>query len=178
MGRLVAEHRGFCSQLQCFVWWIYRFVCPYLFLSTRANAHPINYKLRITPAGLLSLWWSYNGGDYQPILVDRDIIATNGALPNSFRFGFSGSTGAYTNYHDITCFKAAPAAISDNSAAVNLPEAEYKTEAQIYVTTYSPVNWWSSLTSQNIAYNPSTGVIAVTLTRDTDSRRARSCGCA
>ena len=129
--------------------------------ASRTQARPINYKLRITPAGILSLWWSYNGGDYQPILVDRNIIATNGPLPSSFRFGFVGSTGGSTNYHDITCFKATPAAISDNSAAVNLPEAEYKTEAQIYVTTYSPVNWWSSLTSQNIAYNTSTGVVAV-----------------
>ncbi len=130
-------------------------------VGSRTQARPINYKLRITPSGLLSLWWSYNGGDYQPILVDRDIIATNGPLPSSFRFGFVGSTGGSTNYHDITCFKAAPAAISDNSAAVNLPEAEYETEAQIYITTYSPVNWWSSLTSQNIAYNTATGIVAV-----------------
>ena len=129
--------------------------------ATRANTWPISYKLRITPAGLLSLWWSYNGGTYQPILLDRDIIATNGPLPSSFRFGFSGSTGGSTNNHEITCFKAAPASKSDNSAAISLPDGEYKTDSQIYVSIYNPNNWWSSLVSQNMVYHATTGTITI-----------------
>lgn len=136
--------------------------------TTRTNARPINYKLRITQAGLLSLWWSYNGGTYQPILVDQDIVSTNGPLPDSFRFGFTGSTGAATNNHDITCFKAAPASRSDNSSAISLPNGEYKTGAQIYTTLYSPNNWWSQLTSNNLVYQ-SSGLIAVDPTANWDA---------
>ena len=130
-------------------------------VHARRLAKPISWRLRITPGGLLSLWWSYNGGSYQPILIDKDIVATNGPLPSSFRFGFVGSTGQYTNNHEITCFKAVPATSSDNSASVSLPEGEYKTGAQVYLTTYNPNNWWSSLTSQNMAFSTQTGEITI-----------------
>lgn len=136
--------------------------------TVRANARPINYKLRITQAGLLSLWWSYNGGVYQPILVDRDIISTNGTLPASFRFGFTGATGGSTNNHEITCFKAAPASRSENSSSISLPNGKYQTGAQIYTTLYSSNNWWSQLTSNNLVYQ-STGLIAVNPTANWDA---------
>lgn len=136
--------------------------------STRATARPINYKLRITQAGLLSLWWSYNGGVYQPILIDRDIITTNGPLPASFRFGFTGATGGSTNNHEITCFKAAPALRSDNSSSIGLPDGKYQTGAQIYTTLYSSNNWWSQLTSNNLVYK-SDGLIAVNPTANWDA---------
>ncbi len=129
--------------------------------TIRANARPISYKLRITPKGLLSLWWSYNGGVYQPILLDRNIIATNGPLPEKFRFGFVASTGGSTNNHELVCFKAAPASKSDNSAAISLPDGEYKTDSQIYISIYNPNNWWSSLVSQNMLYHETLGTITI-----------------
>lgn len=120
--------------------------------KVRNKAIPINYRLKITTGGLLSLWWSYNGGVYQPMLTDQDIVKSNGPLPKTFRFGFSSATGSATNNHEITCFKAAPVILSGNSAAIGLPTGEYRTGAQIYTTLYSSNNWWAQLTSNNLAY--------------------------
>lgn len=127
----------------------------------RSEARPINYRLKITRDGMLSLWWAYDGGDFQPILVDRKITEQNGELPKRFRFGFVGSTGGSTNNHDITCFSAAPAAISDNSAAVGTPDEELRTGSQIYISTHNPDYWWSSLTSRNLTYNKQTDKVDV-----------------
>ena len=61
--------------------------------QTRGAAQPITYALKITQDGILSLNISYNGGNYQPVITKQSITASNGALPASFRFGFTGSTG-------------------------------------------------------------------------------------
>ncbi|MCL2830210.1 MAG: PilC/PilY family type IV pilus protein [Betaproteobacteria bacterium] len=129
--------------------------------KTRDRATPINYKLRITKGGLLSLWWSYNGGIYQPVLIDKNISSANGPMPDSFRFGFSSSTGDYNNIHEITCFKAAPASHSEGSAAISLPNNEYKTGAQIYISMYNPGNWSSQLMANNLVYQKATGKVSV-----------------
>ncbi|HET8705210.1 MAG TPA: hypothetical protein VFM46_02815, partial [Pseudomonadales bacterium] len=42
---------------------------------TRSSAIPISYKLNITQDGLLSLAYSYNGGNYLPVISNQSITA-------------------------------------------------------------------------------------------------------
>ncbi|WP_434778097.1 pilus assembly protein [Neisseria sp. Ec49-e6-T10] len=134
--------------------------------TVRSSAFPINYKLKITPDGLLSLWWSYNGGTYQPILVDKDIISTNGPLPGSFRFGFAGSTGAYTNIHEVTCFKAAPASKTVGSSSVSLPDAEFRTDSQIFSAFYNSNKWTGQVTAHTLYFQNDSFVVPTQATWD------------
>lgn len=119
-------------------------------VSSRTAAVPILYKIRITPDGKASVWISYNGGEFQPIMKDFDIIAGNAPLPDSFRFGFMGSTGGSMNNHEVMCFKAAPATQSEGSADVNLPDAKLVSGAQVYLSFFNKVHWYGNLTAQNI----------------------------
>ena len=64
---------------------------------SRDQSVPMLYKIRITPNGKASVWISYNGGEFQPVMTDFDIVAANGPLPKSFRFGFMGATGGAHN---------------------------------------------------------------------------------
>ena len=110
--------------------------------TTRAGAIPINYRLRITEEGLLSFWWSYNGGQYVPLLSDKDIIASQGAVPASFRFAFAGATGGSTNVHEVTCFKAQPASLSVGTSPSNTPDGSFRTDTQIFSSFFNS-NYWS-----------------------------------
>jgi type IV pilus assembly protein PilY1 len=112
---------------------------------------PITYNLTITTAGLLSLSYSYAGGNYQPVISGQDITAANGALPTQVRFGFAGSTGGSRNVHEIMCFQAQPQTSASSSAGLNQKQtAKVQTGTQVYFAFYNPNNWTGSLTSQNL----------------------------
>jgi type IV pilus assembly protein PilY1 len=112
---------------------------------------PITYNLTITPAGLLSLSYSYNGGVYQPVISGQDITTSNGPLPNNVRFGFAGSTGGGTNVHEIMCFEAQPTGQTSSSAGVNQKQsAKVQVGTQVYFAYYNSNNWPGSLTSQSL----------------------------
>ena len=128
---------------------------------TITAATPISYKITLTPAGLLSLSYSYNNGAYVTALNQQSISATNGPMPTAFLFGFGASTGGGSNYHDITCFQAGPANQSSSSASVNVQQTgELQTNTQVYLAFYSPDNWWGRLTAQQIEVG-STGTVSV-----------------
>ena len=137
---------------------------------TRGAATPITYDLKITPAGLLSLAYSYNGGAAQTVIAGQQITASNGALPASFRFGFAGSTGGDTNIHEILCFKATPFEQSASSAGLNQQQAaQVQTSTQVYLAFYDPANWSGSLTSQNVLYNSSTQTVSISSVANWDA---------
>jgi type IV pilus assembly protein PilY1 len=110
---------------------------------------PITYNLSITTGGLLSLSYSYNGGNFAPIITGQDITTSNGALPNSVRFGFAGSTGGSRNVHEIMCFQATPQNSASSSAGLNQKQtAKVQTGTQVYFAYYNANNWTGDLTSQ------------------------------
>jgi type IV pilus assembly protein PilY1 len=110
---------------------------------------PITYNLTITTAGLLSMSYSYNGGNFQPVITGQDITAANGTLPASVRFGFAGSTGGSRNVHEIMCFQAQPQSAASSSAGLNQKQAaKVQTGTQVYFAFYNPNNWPGSMTSQ------------------------------
>jgi len=109
---------------------------------SRTAATPIQYNLKITQNGLLSLAYSLNGGAYQPVISGQSIAASNGSLPASLYFGFSGSTGGSTNIHEILCFKAAPPEQSSSSASVNEKQTtEVLATSQAFFSFYDPNDW-------------------------------------
>ncbi len=66
-------------------------------------------QIDLTPAGLLSLKIDLNNdGDFldnnetPAALQNYNVVDNNGALPSTFKFGFSASTGGSTNIHEIT----------------------------------------------------------------------------
>ncbi len=66
-------------------------------------------QIDLTPAGLLSVKIDLNNdGDFADAneapaaLQNYNVVASNGALPSTFKFGFSASTGGSTNVHEIT----------------------------------------------------------------------------
>ncbi|BDI15034.1 hypothetical protein ANSO36C_08360 [Nostoc cf. commune SO-36] len=76
--------------------------------NSRSNAQK-KVQIDLTPAGLLSLKIDLNNdGDFldnnetPAALKNYNVVATNGALPSTFKFGFSASTGSQTNIHEIT----------------------------------------------------------------------------
>ena len=117
---------------------------------TRADATPIDYVLKITPDGLLSLSYAINGGALTEVLANQSITSNNGSLPSSLLFGFAGSTGGSDNVHEILCFTAGPAQQSAASATVNLPQNELTTNSQVYIPSYHTANWWGELTANNL----------------------------
>lgn len=138
--------------------------------TTRANATPISYKLQITQDGLLSLWYSYNGGNYTPVLTNQSIAASNGTMPNNFLFGFGGSTGGSDNVHEITCFQATPANLSASSAGINTQQTgQVQTGTQVYLAYYHPNNWWGQLDSQYLLYNTTTNTVSISSTANWDA---------
>ncbi|MDE2349127.1 MAG: pilus assembly protein PilY [Gammaproteobacteria bacterium] len=116
---------------------------------------PITYNLTITPAGLLSLAYSYNGGAFQPIITGQDITQYNtGPIPQDVRFGFTGSTGGLDDVHEVMCFQASPQNASQSSAGLNQKQtAKVQTGTQVYFAFYNASNWTGSLTSQYL-YTP------------------------
>ena len=110
---------------------------------------PITYNLSITSGGLLSLSYSFNGGNFQPVITGQDITTANGSLPASVRFGFAGSTGGSRNVHEIMCFQAQPQNTASSSAGLNQKQtAKVQTGTQVYFAYYNPNNWTGDLTSQ------------------------------
>ena len=131
-------------------------------MPLRGNATPITYGLSITQDGLLSLSYSVNGGSAQNVLTNQSITASNGALPPSFRFGFSAGTGGASNVHEITCFKAAPIQAAASSAGINIQQsAKVQVGTQVYLAYYHPVNWWGQLTAQNLVENATTSTVSI-----------------
>ncbi|QAU24265.1 hypothetical protein EO087_09910 [Dyella sp. M7H15-1] len=136
---------------------------------TRSAAIPIAYKLQITQTGLLSLWYSYNGGNYVPVLTSQDISSSNGTMPANFLLGFGASTGGSQNVHEITCFQATPANLSASSAGINTQQTgEVQTGTQVYLAYYHPNNWWGELNSQNLVVN-SSGTVSISSTANWDA---------
>jgi len=120
--------------------------------TTRAQAIPITYNLKVTTGGLLSLAYSYNGGALQNVITAQDITAGGTVpIPSNVRFGFAGSTGGSRNIHEIMCFEATPANVSQSSAGLNQKQtAKVQTGTQVYFAYYNPVTLAGSLTSQYV----------------------------
>ena len=122
--------------------------------TSRSAAVPISYKLQITQNGLLSLWYSWNSGNYVAVLTNQSIAASNGTMPGSFLFGFGGSTGGSDNVHEITCFQATPATQAASSVGINVQQtSQVDTGTQIYVAYYHTNNWWGQLQAIEVLAN-------------------------
>jgi type IV pilus assembly protein PilY1 len=135
--------------------------------ATRGAAQPITYALKITQNGILSLNISYNGGNYQPVITKQDITASNGALPPSFRFGFTGSTGGSRNVHEILCFQAAPSDVAGTSVGVNQQEAsKIASGTQAYLAFYFPGDNTGRLTANDLLFDGTNITIATTANWD------------
>jgi type IV pilus assembly protein PilY1 len=140
--------------------------------TTRLDAVPISYNLKVTQDGLLSLSYSYNGGATQSVITGKDISASNGTMPGSFRFGFAGSTGGSTNIHEILCFKATPAQSSNGSGSINVyqnPTFKNGT-TQLFLAYYFPSDWTGALTAQTIGFDSNTNSLVVNTTPQWDAR--------
>jgi type IV pilus assembly protein PilY1 len=133
----------------------------------RNAAVPITYNLKITPAGLLSLSYSYNGGANQSVITNVDITQKDpmsgtpaNPLPASVRFGFAGSTGGSRNVHEIMCFQATPSNTSASSAGLNQKQtAKVQTGTQVYFAFYNPQTLAGSVTSQYLAADVNNNLI-------------------
>lgn len=136
--------------------------------TTRTNAWPITYKLLLTPAGYLTFMYSYNGGTYQPVLTNQSISASNGAVPASFRFGFSASTGGSNNVHEITCFQAQPIQSASSVGANTIQSGQVKIGTQIYLAYYNSNNWWGALVADPLVVNTS-GVLSASTAANWDA---------
>ena len=133
----------------------------YTTASTRPTAKPVTYQLKITEAGLLSLKYSYNGGAYQSVLSNQSITASNGPLPATLRFGFTGATGGLNNIHEISCFRAEPATESSSSAGVTGQKTgEVKQGTQVLSAYYKPSNWTGTVLARDIVVDAITGIPA------------------
>ena len=118
---------------------------------SRQDATPITYHLKITQNGLLSLWYSYDGGSWIGVLENQSISASNGPLPPLLRFGFAGSTGGDTNIHELLCFKATPATQALTSSTVNQQESSrVQNGTQEYFSYYDPSDWTGDLAAYNL----------------------------
>jgi type IV pilus assembly protein PilY1 len=138
--------------------------------ATRGAAQPITYALKITQNGILSLNISYNGGNYIPVITKQDITAANGALPASFRFGFTGSTGGSRNVHEILCFQAAPSSVSGTSVGVNEQEAtKIASGTQAYLAFYYPTDSTGRLTANDLVYSAATQTIGINAVSNWDA---------
>ncbi len=124
--------------------------------TTRSQAVPITYKLKITSAGKLSFAYSYNQGAYKAVITGQDITSLTGSstLPANFRFGFAGSDGGSNNVHEILCFQATPSDQSNSSAGIDERQsARIQSGTQVYFAFYNPNNWSGSLTSYGLSWN-------------------------
>lgn len=136
----------------------------------RGAAVPITYTLDLSQDGDLDFSYSINGGTSQPVLVGRRITESNGPLPASFRFGFSGSTGGGSNVHEITCFKAAPWDRANTSAGTDVqPTARVRAGSQLYLVLNHPLNWWGQLTAHDLLEDPATDTLSIRSTANWDA---------
>jgi type IV pilus assembly protein PilY1 len=136
--------------------------------TTRSQATPILYNLKVTQNGLLSLSYS-TGGAFSFIIQNQSITTANGPLPATFRFGFAGSTGGSTNIHEIMCFKAASAVTSGSSASVNqVQAAKVEAGAQAFFAFFNPNDWTGTITANNLI--DTAGVITVSSQANWDAQ--------
>jgi type IV pilus assembly protein PilY1 len=130
--------------------------------TTRSAATPITYNLKITQNGILSLYISYGGGSYLPVITGQSITALGAAEPSSFRFGFTGSTGGSRNIHEILCFQATPADVAGTSVGVNEQEAtKVASGTQAYLAYYYPSNSTGRLTASDLLFNAATQTLSI-----------------
>jgi type IV pilus assembly protein PilY1 len=115
--------------------------------ATRSGAWPVTYKLKLSPGGMLTFLYSYNGGAFQQVLSNYPITLNNGPLPATYRFGFAGSTGGYYNIHEITCFLAQPTQSSAGAGANTVQAGQVKTGTQVYLASYNTASWTGTLVS-------------------------------
>ncbi len=136
--------------------------------STRTTANTILYNLKITPSGLLSLSYSFNGAAYQSIIKNQSITTSNGALPSTVRYGFAGSTGGSSNVHEIMCFKSQPVNQSQSSVGVNQRQsAEIQpTGSFAYFSFYDTLDWTGRVTANALGLVNGTLVVNQTPTWD------------
>lgn len=130
------------------------------------RAWPVTYKLIITPGGLLTYMYSYDGGAYQTVLTNFPITQGNGPLPNNFSFGFAASTGGSYNVHEITCFAAQPLQSSSSASANTVQAGNLQTNTQIYLASYNNNTWSGSVTATGISQGAGGLVIAANATWD------------
>jgi len=126
----------------------------------RGNAVPISYSLKISSTGVLDFSYSINGGAATS-LPSRQITDSNGPLPKTFRFGFTGGTGGGSNVHEITCFKAAPADTSSTTAGSNLESGRVSGGSQMFLAFVHPNNWWGQVTAQSLYHDTTTDSLKV-----------------
>ena len=139
--------------------------------TTRSQAAPILYNLKITQDGLLSLSYSYNGGTAVPVIASQNITSSNGALPGTFRFGFAGSTGGSNNIHEILCFKAAPVGTSGSSGTVNVYQnPTLHPNQQFFLANYYPSDWTGQLTAIGIYFDTNLQTLAANTVPTWDAR--------
>jgi len=115
---------------------------------SRQGATPISYQLKITPNGLLSFSYSYNGGAFQQVITNQSISVSNGPVPATFAFGFSASSGSHTNIHEILCFKAVPETAAASSAGASQQQSsKLAAGVQAYFAFYNPADWTGRVTA-------------------------------
>jgi type IV pilus assembly protein PilY1 len=127
-------------------------------MPVRGKALPIDYAIKLTQSGLLSLSYSVNGGAVRTLWSAKDITQSNGPLPEALRFGFAAGTGGGVNVHEILCFKAGPTIEANTSAGGNVQQTAFKLGTQLYLSSYQPLNWWSQLTAQDVLETASGGL--------------------
>lgn len=120
-------------------------------VDSRAKAKPISYRIKIDKNGIGSVWYAFNGGEYQPIILNKDLVKINGPLPETFRFGFAGSTGGSVNNHEVTCFKVTSATESQGNASTNLPNSEILENSQVYLSLFNNYYWTGQVQAKNMA---------------------------
>jgi type IV pilus assembly protein PilY1 len=135
---------------------------------TRSAANTILYNLKITPSGLLSLSYSFNGAAYQSIIQNQSITANNGPLPQTVRYGFAGSTGGASNVHEILCFKSQPVNQAASSVGVNQRQsAEIQpTGSYAYFSFYDTLDWTGRVTANALGLSNGALVVNQTPTWD------------
>ncbi len=140
--------------------------------TSRASANnPITYKLIITPGGLLSFMYSYNGGAYSSVLTNYAISTSNGTPPSTYRFGFAGSTGGSRNVHEITCFRAEPVQSSSSASANTVQGGQIRTSTEVFLASYNPNGWYGTVVAEPLVTS-SSGVVSISNTADWDANCA------
>ena len=136
---------------------------------SRVEATPITYHVKITQNGLLSLWYSYDGGSWIGVIENEDITSSNEALPDSLRFGFAGSTGGSSNIHELLCFKATPITQASSSATLNQQQSsKVEVGSQVYFSYYDPSDWTGRMTANSL-YADSAGNLTIASTANWDA---------
>jgi len=142
--------------------------------TTRGQATPIFYQLKISQNGLLSLSYSLcpptGCGAFISVIKGQNITTSNGPLPTNLMFGFAGSTGGSTNIHEILCFKADPATSAASSAGASEKQsAKLETGVQAYFAYYNPSNGWTGRVTASSLEFDSFGNIIVAPTPNWDA---------